>query len=84
MSTNHLDMSPVMVLLKDAYHTAQTLDQKEWDDSSTSNAQKAELSRTINHLADQLFLASGMVRNEYWIGKGFNDAIVTVTDGEEE
>jgi len=77
---NTLDMEQVMALMKDAFHTASRLDGEKWDDSSTSSAEKAELSRTINHLADQLLLASTLVRNEYWIGKGFKDVLTQVTD----
>lgn len=84
MSTNRLDMEPVLTLLKAAYNLASQIDRKEWDDTGANNTEKAELSRSINHLADQLQIASAMVKNEYWIGKGFKDSISTVTDGEEQ
>jgi len=80
MRENVLDMEPVLALLAEAAVTAKKLDGESWDDSSSSNAQKAELSRTINHLSDQLILASSLVRNEYWIGKGFKDVLTQVTD----
>lgn len=81
MSKNVLDMTPVIALLSEAATTVVALDGQPWDDSNGSpSSEKAELSRKINHLADQLFLASGVVRNEYWIGKGFTDQLTQVTD----
>jgi hypothetical protein len=82
MSKNTLDMSPVVAILAEALATAQRLDGAVWDDGDGKpSSDKAELSRTINHLADSLLLASGVVRNEYWVGKGFN-VLTFVTDKE--
>jgi hypothetical protein len=78
---NKLDMEPVMALLKEAYAIAQKLDQQVWDDNTKGSPEKAELSRTISYLSDKLAMGAAVVRNEYWIGKGFKDSITTpVTD----
>jgi len=78
---NRLDMEPVKVLLKEAYAIAEKLDRQEWDDTTKGSPEKAELSRTISFLADKLLMGAALVRNEYWIGKGFQDSITTpVTD----
>lgn len=81
---NKLDMAPLLVLLKEAYAIAKELDRKTWDDSTKGSPEKAELSRTINYLADKLLMGSTLVRNEYWIGKGFADSITSVSDEGEE
>lgn len=77
-------MDPVKALLKEAYALADALDQKVWDDSTKSSPEKAELSRTLNYLADKLFIGSTIVRNEYWIGKGFSDSLTTPVSDEGE
>lgn len=80
--SNQLDFTPVLALLKDAYNTCTALDGEPWDDSSANDAEKAKVSRQLGHVADQLLLASTLVRTEYWIGKGFPD--VTLVNGLEE
>jgi len=78
---NRLDMAPVLLLLKEAYAIAEKLDRQEWDDNTKGSPEKAELSRTISYLSDKLAMGAALVRNEYWIGKGFKDSITTpVTD----
>jgi hypothetical protein len=81
---NRLDMEPLMVLLKEAYAMAKELDRKTWDDSTKGSTEKAELSRTLNYLSDKLLMGSTLVRNEYWIGKGFSDSLTSVTDEGEQ
>ena len=73
---NKLDMQPVMDVLKAAYNTASDLDGQKWDDDAhVPSSERADVSRRISHLADQLVMAAAMVRDEYWIGKGFKGSI---------
>jgi hypothetical protein len=70
-----IDFAMVTDVLTEVVREMEALDNFEWDDDGTNNSEKAEVSRRLNHLSDALFLASALVRNEYWTGKGFTDVV---------
>lgn len=62
-----LSLQTVRDILRDATATA---DQMDGQPVTTERQSLAAQSRTLLHLADQLQLAAGVVRNEYWYTKG--------------
>jgi hypothetical protein len=44
-------------------------------DQKVKNSEHAALTRQLLVLADNLELAANLVRNEYWISKGYDDAL---------
>lgn len=73
MDTNRINFDVVRLILADTVTTLSELDGMEWDDSGKNSTERAVLSKRLNHAADMLTLASALVRNEYWVGKGFTD-----------
>jgi hypothetical protein len=66
-----IDLSLLREVLADASKSAEVLDGTVIDDTTLGNkASEAQLNRELLNLADQLQLASALVRNEYWTGKG--------------
>lgn len=64
-------LDTVLEILGDAATTAQTMNGKGPTGAGAERrATEAECSRTLLNLADQLMLASTLVRNEYWSAKG--------------
>lgn len=45
------------------------------DTPNVNRPDVAKLGRDLLHLADQLELAAQLVRNEYWVLKGYNDPL---------
>lgn len=66
-----LDLDLVRRILTDALDVAETLDGVVVDDTTLEKKKaEAELNRQLLNLADTLGLASALVRNAYWQGKG--------------
>lgn len=66
-----LDLDLVRRILTDALDVAETLDGVVVDDTTLEKKKaEAELNRQLLNLADTLGLASSLVRNAYWQGKG--------------
>lgn len=67
-----IDMASTLEILTDAVRIATELDGLIVDDKGTAlaRADVARLNRQLLNLADQLNLASSLVRNSYWDGKG--------------
>jgi len=77
MDTNRINFDVVRRILADTVTALSDMDGTEWDDSGKNSPEKAHLSKRLNHTADMLVLASTLVRNEYWVGKGFDDLTTT-------
>lgn len=71
--TNRIDLMVVVDILNACAEEITDLNGRPFSDSGKSDAQLAATSRKLNHLADMLTLAGSLVRNEYWVGKGFDD-----------
>jgi hypothetical protein len=72
-----VDLALVREVLSDANKALESLDGTKIDDTTLSNkASAAQLNRELLNLADQLQLASALVRNEYWTGKGLLSYVV--------
>ena len=67
-----VDMAFTLEILTDAVRVANELNGLTVDDHETTLAKGdvARLNRQLLNLADQLQLASSLVRNSYWEGKG--------------
>lgn len=66
-----IDLSVIREMLGDIAKAVDSLDGTVIDDTTLSNkASEARLNRELLNLADQFQLASALVRNEYWTGKG--------------
>jgi hypothetical protein len=66
-----INLSLLREMLGDIGQAVKSLDGTELDDTTLGNkAREARLNRELLNLADQLQLASALVRNEYWTGKG--------------
>jgi hypothetical protein len=66
-----VDLRSVQEILGDCVNEARVLNGSSVDDKSLDKKPSAaELNRRLLNLADQLTLASALVRNEYWTGKG--------------
>jgi hypothetical protein len=66
-----VDLAQVRAILQDAMDTADNLDGVLVDDTTLEKKKaEAELNRRLLNLADALGLASSLVRNAYWHGKG--------------
>jgi hypothetical protein len=66
-----IDLSVVREMLSDISKAVESLDGTQIDDTTLGNkASAAQLNRELLNLADQFQLASALVRNEYWTGKG--------------
>jgi hypothetical protein len=66
-----LNLDSVRRILADALDTAESLDGLVVDDTTLEKKRaEAELNRQLLNLADALGLASSLVRNAYWHGKG--------------
>jgi hypothetical protein len=66
-----IDLSLLREVLSDVAKAVESLDGTVIDDTTLGNkAGAAQLNRELLNLADQLQLASALVRNEYWTGKG--------------
>lgn len=66
-----LDLDHVKRILADALDVAESLDGLVVDDTTLEKKKaEAELNRQLLNLADTLGLASSLVRNAYWHGKG--------------
>lgn len=76
MMTTSVDMRLPLEILADAIDVARKLDGIEIEDTtlgksgSATSRDAARLNRALLNLADQLQLASSLVRNVYWDGKG--------------
>ena len=73
MMTTTIDMASALEILSDAMRIARELDGLTVDDkdgTAVSRTDAARLNRQLLNLADQLNLASSLVRNSYWDGKG--------------
>jgi len=70
--SERIDMETAMTVITDCLNDARMLHDTPLPDASTPNRNRAEadLSRRTLHLADQLQMAAGLVRNEYWALKG--------------
>lgn len=66
---NHIDLSTVLTILAKTGDEADTLDGTRYDDDGLNSSEKAIVGRRLNRLADDLALASALVRNEYWEGR---------------
>jgi len=66
-----VDLSLIREVLSDAAKAVETLDGAVIADTTLSNKpDAARRNRALLNLADQLQLASSLVRNVYWDGKG--------------
>lgn len=66
-----VDLSLIREVLSDASKAVETLDGAVIADTTLSNKpDAARRNRALLNLADQLQLASSLVRNVYWDGKG--------------
>ena len=66
-----IDLSLLREVLADASKAVESLDGTVIDDTTLGNkASAAQLNRELLNLADSFQLASALVRNEYWTGKG--------------
>ena len=66
-----VDLALVREVLNDANKALESLDGTVIADTTLgNNPSAAQLNRELLNLADQLQLASALVRNEYWTGKG--------------
>jgi len=66
-----IDLSLLREVLDDANKAVESLDGTVIDDTTLSNKpDAARRNRALLNLADQLQLASSLVRNVYWDGKG--------------
>lgn len=65
-----VSMSVVLEILEGATEAASGVSGASTATVSTSSKDQAALSRLLLNLADQLALASSLVRNEYWGVKG--------------
>ena len=66
-----IDLTLTREVLNDASKAVESLDGTVIDDTTLGNkASEAQVNRELLNLADQLQLASALVRNEYWTGKG--------------
>jgi hypothetical protein len=69
--TTHVDFTLVKEIVTDAMKVIETVDGTDINDTTLGNRPAdARLNRTLMNLADQLLLASVLIRNEYWTGKG--------------
>lgn len=66
-----VNLDRVQEILADAVSETRRLNGSAVSDKTVTNkAEAAELNRRMLNLADQLELAAGLVRNEYWAGRG--------------
>jgi hypothetical protein len=66
-----VDLERVQEILGDCVNETRRLDGSTIDDKSLERKPgAAEVNRRLLNLADQLALASALVRNEYWQGRG--------------
>jgi hypothetical protein len=69
-TTTAVDMTLTLQVIEDAHKAALVLDGTPLDDGTLDRKTNAALTnRRLLNLADQLALASSLVRNEYWHGK---------------
>lgn len=65
-----IDMNEPRDILADAIEALEALDGIEYDaDTGTKRRDVAPINRKLLNLADDLALASALVRNEYWRGR---------------
>lgn len=66
-----VDMHLVKEILNDALKACDAVDSVIIEDNTLGNkAKEAHINRDLLNLSDQLGLASSLVKNEYWSGKG--------------
>lgn len=59
---------------KDLIHTLEGIDLDDPGSVENKRAYAADVTRDLLFLADQLTLASVLVKNEYWHAKGYDEA----------
>lgn len=72
---SHIDLETVNDLLVQAQTDVDKLHMLRVDDSDSVRVKRAENARALLRLADSLELASNLVRNQYWITKGYDDLL---------
>lgn len=70
-----IDLTDVSKMLEQAQTLVQGLDGLEVNDyvNGVKKAELAALTRDLLVAADSLTLASGLIRNQYWMTKGYED-----------
>lgn len=73
-----LNLATVKQVLEDSTGMVNDLhgmDLEDLDAHEHKRRKVAEVTRDLLQLADQLVLASSLVRNEYWFAKGYRDSL---------